>query len=408
MARLLLAWELGGGLGHVLPLGQLAVALRARGHEVDLVLRDLSLAAQALGPALDDPALRLWQAPLWLHPCQPATEPACFAELFFDAGYLDPARLLGLVRGWRQSIRQLRPDLIVADFAPTALLAARGLGVACLPFGSGFSMPPPLSPVPSYRAWERPPAARAAEAEAAVLATCNQVLRSLGEAPLPALHALFDGPELWISAWLELDPYGAQRGPQRRHYWGVSPQPAHGLAAEWPGGAGPRVLAYLHAQHTAFEQILARLASGPWCCLVSVSGLSEAAAQRLDGPQLKVVTQPLSLGPALARAAAHLGHGGLGVTTAALAAGVPCVLLPLHDEQLLTARLVSRAGAGVYLWPEEAAAGLQPALQAVLGSPGFAQAPRTMAALQTPAPSLQVMDSMAERCERFLKTAPVA
>jgi UDP-glucoronosyl and UDP-glucosyl transferase len=408
MARLLLAWELGGGLGHVLPLGQLAAALRARGHEVDLVLRDLSLAPQALGPALDDPGLRLWQAPLWLHPSKAAVEPTCFAELLFDAGYLDAGRLLGLVRGWRQLLDQLRPALIVADFAPTALLAARCQGLACLPFGTGFSIPPARAPVPSYREWAPPAVARVAEAEAAVLSSCNQVLQALGAAPLLALHRLFDGPEAWVNAWPELDPYRAERDPRRTRHWGAPPLAAHGLPPSWPPGAGPRVLAYLHAQHVDTGHVLARLAAGPWCTLASVSGLSEADAQRLSGAQLKVVTQPLALGPALAQAAVHLGHGGLGVTTSALAAGLPCVLLPLHDEQLLTARRVASVGAGVYLWPGEAAAGLLPALQAVLGSPGFSQAARALAARQAPLPADGVMAELALRCEQLLAAAPSA
>ena len=406
MARVLLAWELGGGLGHVLPLGQLAAALRTRGHAVDLVLRDLSLAPQALGPALDDPGLRLWQAPLWLHPLKSAAEPSCFAELLFDAGYLDAGRLLGLVQGWRQLLAQLRPELIVADFAPTALLAARGRGLPCLPFGTGFSIPPARDPVPSYREWALPPPSQAIKAEAAVLASCNQVLDALGEAPLPALHALFDGPEAWVSAWPELDPYRGLRDPGHTHHWGAPPLADHGLAPTWPPAAGPRVLAYLHAQHAAFDEVLARLANGPWCCLASVSGLSETDARRLSGPQLKLVTQPLALGPALAQAAVHLGHGGLGVTTSALAAGLPCVLLPLHDEQLLTARRVSSAGAGVFLWPGEAAAGLSPALQAVVSSPGFARAARAMAARQPPAPVDGVMSALARRCEQLLAQAP--
>ena len=44
--RILIAWELGANLGHLLPLLVLARALRTRGHRVLFAMRDLSNAAR--------------------------------------------------------------------------------------------------------------------------------------------------------------------------------------------------------------------------------------------------------------------------------------------------------------------------------------------------------------------------
>ena len=41
MARILFAWELGGGIGYVDRLSQVATALAAEGHEPVFVVRDL-------------------------------------------------------------------------------------------------------------------------------------------------------------------------------------------------------------------------------------------------------------------------------------------------------------------------------------------------------------------------------
>jgi hypothetical protein len=59
MATILLAWELGGGLGNFMNLGPLAEGLSRRGHRVVAVLRDLSAARQFLV----DPAVDVLQAP---------------------------------------------------------------------------------------------------------------------------------------------------------------------------------------------------------------------------------------------------------------------------------------------------------------------------------------------------------
>ena len=290
MARLLLAWELGNGLGHVLPMSQLAIALCARGHEVHLVLRDLSLARAGLGRAWREPGLHLWQAPVWLHPVVGRAAPTCHAELLFDAGYLNAERLSGLVQAWRQLFDRLKPELLVADFAPTALLAARGRRLCRVLFGSGFSIPPDCTPVPSYREWDPPAPGHAEAAQSQVLATCNQVLAALGEPPMHTLNELHRADEVWLTGWPAWDPYRAWRAGTSLRCWGAMPVPELGLPPRWPAGAGRRVLAYLHADHPALEQVLRRLAAGPWCVLACVTGVSVADAQCQSGPQLQIVT----------------------------------------------------------------------------------------------------------------------
>ena len=51
MARIVFAWELGGHTGHVTTLMPIARALRARGHEVQFLLRDPKSGADLAGAA---------------------------------------------------------------------------------------------------------------------------------------------------------------------------------------------------------------------------------------------------------------------------------------------------------------------------------------------------------------------
>ena len=124
MACFLLAWELGGGMGHVVPLAQVAEPLVQRGHEVHFVLRDLAVARAGLGALASAPRVRLWQAPVWQMPYQAPQPSVSYAELLFHAGYLDAGRLQGLVQGWQSLLDAIAPDLLLADHAPTALQVA--------------------------------------------------------------------------------------------------------------------------------------------------------------------------------------------------------------------------------------------------------------------------------------------
>jgi UDP:flavonoid glycosyltransferase YjiC (YdhE family) len=78
----------------------------------------------------------------------------------------------------------------------------------------------------------------------------------------------------------------------------------------------------------------------------------------------------------LAGAAAFVTHGGAGTTLAALAAGVPMVVLPVSADQPLNARLVAAHGAGLAV--EEPAA-IGPAVEALLGDQRYGDVARAMA-----------------------------
>ena len=396
MARFLLAWELGGGLGHLVPLARLAEALLQRGHVVDLVLKDLSLSHGVLGPWADSASLRLWQASCWLPVADGLAEPASHADLLLRAGFVEGASLSGLVRAWRQLYATCRPEVLIADHAPTALLAARDQGMRRSLFGNGFFVPPPGRPMPAFRDWEEVPRPRIEAAEARVVAACNDALARCGDAtPIDRLSMLFDVDEVFLLGWPELDHLAPWRGGSPPRSWGPVLLPG-GDVSDWPWieTDGPRVVAYLQAAHPAIDAVLQTLRGGPWQAVLYLAGVSPERASSLGSARLQIATRPIDLRAALARADLML-VGGTGTAYQALAQGVPTVLLPMHGEQLLFARRVVAAGAGVMLWPGEVAAGLGRALQAVGTGGGFRRAAQALAARHPG----EALPAIVARCE---------
>lgn len=384
--RFLLAWELGGGLGHLVPLAQVGAPLAAQGHELHFVLRDLSGARAALGALADAPHVHLWQAPLWQAVLQAQQPPASYGELLFHAGYLDAARLLGLVRGWQSLLDAIAPDLLLADHAPTALLAARGRPMRRALIGNGFFLPPAQQPMPGFREWEPVDPQRLAYTEAHALAACNTVLAGIGAAPLAALHELTAADENFLLTWPELDHYGTGgQGRPGARYWGLLPARAQGVPAAWSDGDGPRLFAYLRGDYPAIDTVLQQLSRAPCRTLAHVPGASAALRQRLASDRLRFSDGAVAMDSAMAQAQAVLCHAGSGTVGTALQAGLPVLMLPMQVEQLIFARRACATGAAAMLHAGDIAARLLPALDELLADGTMRRHAQALAVLHGPA-----------------------
>lgn len=351
----------------------------------------------AFGPLAAHPRLQAWQAPVWQLPLAGQPPPATYAELLLHAGYLDAARLQGLAQAWRTLLQALQPDLLVADHAPTALLAARGLPMRRLLAGTGFFVPPQRQPMPPFREWTPIAPHRVRAAEERALATCNQLLSSWGEPPLAALHELLAADARCLLTWPALDAYAAAReGEPTTHYLGPLPGRDQGALPGWPAGGFGRVLAYLRPEPAATEAALSVLQAGPWSTVACVPGLAVSLKQRHASPHLQLVGMPLNMARLAAQADAVLCHAGAGTVHAALLQGRPVVMLPMQAEQLLTARRVQAAGAGALLLEGEVPAQLPALLHAAVAGGPMRQAAARFAQQAVAQPD--AAQALAQRC----------
>ncbi|WP_156302291.1 hypothetical protein [Methylogaea oryzae] len=115
--------------------------LREMGHEVILIVREL----HDMETLLRGQGFALLQAPIWLrsHP-ELGQSPLNYSDILARHGYLAAEGLMSLMRAWLGLWSLLRPDLIVAEYAPTALLSARAAAVPAVMLGTGFYSPPSL------------------------------------------------------------------------------------------------------------------------------------------------------------------------------------------------------------------------------------------------------------------------
>ena len=336
MAVVVLAWELGGGHGHVASLRAVGTALRERGHTTIVATRNLQRAEAAFG-GTGTPIL---QAPIGWPPRRPLPVPRVHAAMLRLAGYEQPAALGPLYRAWRVLLESVGASLVVGDFAPTALLAARGLGIPRVALGTGYAVPPLSSPTPALRPWEGDVTREDAQhGDGHVLQTINRVLARCGDTPLVAMHELYDADARFVLSFPALDHF-APRDDAR--YWGTLASGHSNAAPEWPAGTGPRVFAYLDAGYSGLTHALRQFASLGRPTLVVARDLSRSA-DLPDAPNVRIVPTLVNVDVAVAEASVVVSHGGHGTASRALLGGCPLLVLPQHDEQaLLGHRLASQ------------------------------------------------------------------
>lgn len=371
MSRILLAWELGTGFGHLAPYLSLAPRLLERGHTLHVAAREIAGACQALG----DLPVTLHQAPLCLNTYGGLQEPPLnYAEILMRYGYLDPLMLRAMIVCWRALLQANRVQVLIADHAPTALIAARSLGIPTAVIGTPFSVPPDVQPTPNMRQWVQVPAARLADSDARVLAAVNAALPA-GMQSISSLHWIFAGAAQFFLGLPETDPYGPR---EAAIYFGLAGRSTGTNVPAWPDGTGRRVVVYLNASFPQIETIAQALSTCGARVIAYVLGANQKLLQQFAVPGVMVATEPVDMVRLLNEADLCVTHGP-GTALAALQAGVPLLMLPKQLENFLFARALQREGVCQLVNPEQPYPDIKAALAEMLVNPDYGMAARAFA-----------------------------
>jgi UDP:flavonoid glycosyltransferase YjiC (YdhE family) len=363
MARFL--FYVSPAVGHTLPLVPGLLELQARGHIVHVRgMPSLVPVLQAAGIDASPTDERLVEVPV--------TD----FEAETDADRLKAGQVDLIARG-----RYDGPDLddAIASFRPDAVLVdVNAYGAQTRAEASGLPralvmpsvLPMPGAGIPPYGLGMRPARGPLGWVRDQVL--WRVVERMFGKAMLPGLNrlraesglpALSSPLELWRTP----DAVIAVTGPPLEYPRRDLPAHVHLVGAQ-PWDVPAERPAYLDE------------AGDPWVlvtCSTEYQGdqrLAEVAAEALAGEPVRVlltmadaydeadlahlpanvrVERFVPHGHVVPEAAAVVCHGGMGIVTRAVTAGVPAVVVPFGRDQPEVARRVSEAGAGVVLRPKD-------------------------------------------------------
>jgi UDP:flavonoid glycosyltransferase YjiC (YdhE family) len=344
----------------------IAVELRAMGHEVSVAFRDSAFLEMAHGTGFES-----FIAPLLRSPARVNPSPLNFSDVLLNLGFDDRRGLAGALRAWRCLFELLAPDVIVADYAPTALIASRAAGIRRVTVGSGFSLPVMQEPLPALRPWAPvDPAVLRALDDRLVGSVRSALSAPPAEAPERA-RDLFAADAHLLCTFPELDPFGRREGVE---YVGPQGDASSGVEVGWTSRTGARVFAYLKPRSARFEAALAGLGALDAEVIVAAPGLAPERARAASHDRMRVFAAAVNLDAVLPEASLCVTHAGPGLAARALACGVPMALLPLQLEQFLVAKRVAEGGSGAVSSAEEAAPDFREWFASLLASESLREA----------------------------------
>ena len=344
MGTVLMTWELGSGLGHILPLLTIGERFERRGHRVFMATRELARTTSICGKS----DIKSIQAPIFSPDQHVGRSFTGMAQILAAEGYSNAEALVRQLSKWDALFDEVRPVLVLADYSPTALLALRGTKIPKVNIGLSFCCPPDRFPLPHWWTGEgQIPTAQLAAEERTLTATINRALAAKGKPAVERISQLFNQvDELVLATYREFDHFG---GRGRARYWGHWHADSETPAA-WPSGDHRRAFVYLRP-FAGIEGVFGALRQSGVQCLVHAGSIPESIRAEFEGQTIHFEAGLLPMGEVATQCDFAIVNGGHGTTASLLLAGRPCLVLPMTVEQWMNAYSVERAGAGAWLLP---------------------------------------------------------
>lgn len=373
MATVLLSWELGSGIGHLMNLRPIGAELIKRGHRVVAALRDLSHVHE-VWHGLD---ISFLPSPLIPREEKPPFDPPTgFLHLLANIGFANQIQLATAFRSWNTIFDCVRPDLVVVDHSPTALLALRGRDIPRVNVGLGFFCPPPGFPLPFWSQSKTPvDRQRMARDEEVLTVQINALLKAHRRPELQHLSQAFtEISEIILATYAEFDHFSPRLNARYWGHWPFGP----GIAPIWPAGSGPKVYAYLKP-FPALEDLLSLLRELQLPTLIYAGGIDRSIRERFDSRTIRFEDRPLDLQQTAKQCDIAIANAGHGTTVGLLLAGKPCLSVPLYLEQILFGQKVEQMGGGLLASPRDSAK-TTAALRELLANGRYRQSAQAFAA----------------------------
>ncbi|MCB5228206.1 hypothetical protein JAO78_015455 [Alishewanella sp. 16-MA] len=333
--HIVIAWELGAALGHVMGFRALAIGLLAQNMKVSIVGRNLASVQQVLSE-LD---VTFYQSPISLSERRERlTATYSYSDIIHDLGYESDQSLLGLTKGWSNLFELIKPDLVICDHSPTALLVCKCLDIQSCTFGNGFFLPPDTKGPVLFQQTDAITTQDVNQRYLTVVENINLVLKAYGRNSINVLYDLFRDSTHFLCTFSEIDHY--QRSGDSEYY---GPRNTTNTGITVPLKPSQKVVfAYLQPRTQLLVPLIKSLAK---LSIKSVLFIPKAPAELASSIQestnIELYDRPVNISKIFEQTALLINNASHGLVGEAILHGKPNLLLPYQLEQNILARKTS-------------------------------------------------------------------
>lgn len=343
MKHIVFCWEYGAGYGHIASFLPIAETLKNAGIKVSWILKHLDHAHLIRQNGFADAIIL--QAPYAKNTNTSKQPTLTYSHVMNFLGFANEQTCFNLVSCWRDAFLLLKPDLIIADHAPAALIAAQSLDIHRCMIGTGFFSPPRTPKSPVFSLFPNVPDRKVAELDEHFIRVANDCLIRFNQPPISKVADLFNVTEDFLCTFPELDHF---ENRIEHEYWGARFSSSMGQKIEF-NSAKFKIFVYVHSNMKDLERLLTALNNLDAKTILHVPKLNLARAT-LQFKNLTFSAEPVDMDHILKQTDLVICNAGHGTVAAVLLAGKRLLLVPNQLEQrLLTKRLVQQGlGATIY------------------------------------------------------------
>lgn len=338
MGKILFAWELGGGLGHIVRFERLIKELRNRGHVVSVAIPYLLHAGR-----LNLPPDCVKIVPEWPSSIRRRRDPKgiswiTYGDMLASIIFTSSDEIAERIITWRRVFDETKPDVVIADYAPGAVLAARDF-MRCINVGDGYTLPPHvMENFPRLWSGDAPVKHR----EADVADRISAALSRFGATPLrnyPDMNAATAHATMTIPM---LDVYRELRSGG---WLGAGPFTLPATLRDTRAG----LFVTLHEEDQFDSRLMEGIAESGMGGMVVIPNLLRKNRKLFGdaGFETPKTLQPLNEVLETVRVLVHLG--GMGTANAGIAKGVPQLIFYTDLDKYHTGKPIVDAGVGISL-----------------------------------------------------------
>lgn len=334
--------ELGEGYGHIMGFRPLAQQLLAKGIQVT-VITNRPVAAFGVLKGLN---LTILPSPLNHVENQERLEYfSNYADIIYDWGYNDAQSLEALVHQWLALFNLTKPDAIICDHSPTAVLAASIANIKACTFGTGYYIPPNTFPLAPFIPISAQQTQTMHSHEISVLKNMNSVLRRYKSSiKLSTVAQLFAQTTQFLFTLAELDHYNRD---SKTEYFGPRLERNFGQSIHWQRLRSMRtdakkIFAYLKPNTPKLPTVIEQIVQTQHLVVMHIPKAPAQLRQKLSSlAHVELSDGAVNVTKMLPQIDLLICNSGHGLLSAALLEAKHMLLLPTHIEQMiLTKKMV--------------------------------------------------------------------